>query len=205
MSFYLKPGAFVVLEGLDATGKSTCLEAIQSMPWYWGERKEFSHPYFTHQPSGSNNLGEEIYALTEGRSMEPLTRQLLHLASHSEHYAWSLIPILDSGCPVVMDRCWWSTVAYGYFQGALMERGWDLDQFIHLAQSPAQGHLPDLVCLFTEPFVEDPHNDEVLEFAYGELAERYADTVALIPQAETKVQVWCIMSALLARGLAEER
>lgn len=158
------PGKLVVLEGLDATGKSTLVKWLQTKP-------DWAHPepLFTHQPSGIGALGEEIYRITEQDwDMPSLTRQLLHLASHEVHYTHQILPALSER-GVVMDRCWMSTLAYGIAGG--LEARLGFDNFEWLARLPTQGHHPDLVMLFMEPHSEDRHNTPELEQAYWNLKD----------------------------------
>lgn len=159
----MKPGAFVVLEGLDATGKSTQnlrlnKAAHGQLPGGEGHHLFKEPPHFTRQPAGTDELGKEIYALTESdHEMTAWTRQFLHLASHANHYQNSIIPILRSGRSVFMDRCWWSTFAYGFWGTAIQET-MEPEEFLSIAQLPTQGWLPDLVLLFMEPYHIDRHN-----------------------------------------------
>ena len=194
----MHPGHLIVLEGLDATGKSTFLAEIENaLPELFTPGTE---PLLTHQPSGAAGLGQVIYELTEGREMEPLTRQLLHLASHSEHYATQLIPALAERS-VIMDRCWWSTVAYGFYGGRLEEQGYDLEWFLALAQKPAQEVRPSVVFLFTEPYLDDRHNTEEVKTGYWELAERYADIVCFMPQAPLADRLGLFYYTLQQKGI----
>lgn len=192
----LKPASLIVLEGLDATGKSTFMGEWQSH----AVQNYLERPLFTHQPSGAPALGGEIYRMTEGRTMQPLTRQLLHLAAHTEHYSDVIIPALTAGYSVVMDRCWWSTMAYGYFGGGLAEF-FPEDWFLELATAPTQGRMPDLVLLFMEPYLEDHHNTPEVEQGYWELAERYADRIAMIPQCDSKTKMEMVHNILEEREL----
>ena len=114
------PGSFVVFEGLDGAGKSTQLAALaEAVPG----------AVVTHQPSGGNDVGKIVYSITEnGTITSPLARQLLHLAADSEHYETEILPALESRA-VLMDRCWWSTIAYGWYGSSLRAR-FSLEDFM---------------------------------------------------------------------------
>ena len=76
----LRPGAAVILEGLDKAGKTTQREAIQALPW------DDPAPLVTHMPSGVTDLTRLIYQSTEEHAItSDLARQLLHLACHAEN------------------------------------------------------------------------------------------------------------------------
>lgn len=179
----MKPGSFVVFEGLDATGKSTQMLRLQhAAKGELAEGQELftERPIFTHQPSGNDELGRAIYALTEAYDINNAwTRQFLHLASHANHYQNLIIPALEMGRSVFMDRCWWSTFAYGYFGGIMLDVFSNSivapEEFLTIAQLPTQGRLPDLVLLFLEPYGEDKHNTPAVTSGYEWLETYHAD------------------------------
>lgn len=189
----MEPGTVVVFEGLDKTGKSTQMERFERSVHApdLGDSLISPAPMFTHQPSGATGIGPEIYDLTEKvdwRKSSPLTRQLLHLAAHSEHYAHDIIPRLETSA-VWMDRCWWSTVAYGWrgevremFEGNQHKTG--LSQFVDIAQLPTRGVMPHVVFLFLEQYGTDElaHSDKVTRRNYERLARRYPDTTVMVPR-----------------------
>lgn len=189
----LLPGTFVVLEGIDQAGKSTQAERLQRV---------LPDSLFTHQPSGGNVVGEVIYALTEAHEMHPVTRQLLHLASHAEHYERTIIPRLSDGS-VVMDRCWWSTIAYGYFSGNLQYAVPDYEFFERLAKLPTQGMEPDVVFVFMRAWRKDRHNTTALIAGYNSLIERYPDVVETVPADTVEATTQFIIKRLQDRELLQ--
>src|SRR4051794_7388128 len=115
---HLRPGALVVLEGLDRTGKSTQMSALRELRW------DYPVPIFTHMPSGLTDLTQAIYRLTEAKRIaSPLARQLLHLACHAENLG--PLDLERREHAVVLDRWWWSTMAYGWYAGQLDRLGVD--------------------------------------------------------------------------------
>ena len=176
----VKPGAFVALEGLDATGKSTQIDLMKTLT-----PKLFMNPvpYISHQPSGESEVGRHVYAITERCAIDsPWARQFLHLASHAEHYSQWILPMLEERA-VILDRCWWSTVAYGWGGGNIKE-SMELYEFLKIAQLPAQGRIPDLVLLFMEPHMDDRHNTPEVAEAYEQLAELYEGIVVRVPKLD---------------------
>src|SRR5437868_1252792 len=110
----LRPGSLVVLEGLDKTGKTTQRKELAAAPW------DPPTPLVTHMPSGLAELTEAIYQATEHHEIaSPLARQLLHLACHAENLPALAEARQERG--VILDRWWWSTVAYGWFGGLRSE------------------------------------------------------------------------------------
>ena len=188
----LTPGSLVVLEGVDQAGKSTQLERLKlALP----------DALFTHQPSGSTMVGKVVYQLTEQeRNMSPVTRQLLHLASHAEHYEREIIPRLSDGA-VVMDRCWWSTIAYGYFAGNLQYAVPDYETFERIALLPTQGVQPTVVFVFTRAWRRDRNNTEGLTSGYHYLIERYRDLVEEVPADSVEATTNFIIKRLRDRDL----
>jgi dTMP kinase len=185
----LKSGLYIGLEGPDAAGKSTQAKLLA---------RKFPETLFTHQPSGGSELGKEVYALTEGRSMAGMTRQLLHLAAHSEQYVNEIIPALTSGKSVVTDRFWMSTIVYG----AQAFKDLPMEFILELVQLPTLGYVPDLVYLFNHPYREDPHNVAAVLYGYKAMAD--AENVYEVPEGDVSYVTKWIIHDLKARGLAEE-
>jgi thymidylate kinase len=104
----MRPGSVVVFEGLDRTGKSTQLERLSGLSW------KPPGPVFAHMPSGLTSLTSSIYTVTEHEDISsPLARQLLHLACHAENMHALVAGSSQGG--LVLDRWWWSTMAYGWY------------------------------------------------------------------------------------------
>lgn len=182
----LKPGTFIVLEGLDKTGKSTQRQALEGL---------FPDAYYTHQPSGGNVVGQVVYQLTEEvRDLHPVARQFLHLASHAEHYQREILPALSDRA-VIMDRCWWSTMAYGWYAGGLQYLV-DYTSFLTMAQLPTQGRMPDLVFLFLNPWEEDHHNTAKGREGYISLLEEYPGTTVVVPEGTVEEATEFIVQTL---------
>lgn len=204
MPFHLKPSSVVVFEGLDGTGKTTQQERFERACYAptTGTAMFDGDPMFLHMPSGTNELGSKIYELTETDApLTPLTRQLLHLACHATEMPETIVPALERGQSVFLDRFWWSTVAYGW-KGVeasfsrraladLAERVWnDLPE-------------PDLICLFMDPHVEDRHNTPSVRRGYEWLAGRFAtnENVVMVPKDDEAHQTMFILDAMASRGI----
>lgn len=192
----LRPGALVVLEGLDRTGKSTQVDRLRGLRW------ADPAPQFTHMPSGLTELTRAVYKLTEGMTIaSALARQLLHLACHAEN----LGPLQQARREraVVLDRWWWSTVAYGWHAGHLAEHGVDRALFHDLIDTVWASQDADAVFLFTVPHERDDHNRREVLQAYDALADRHPAQTIHVPAADPAATGEFILAALHARGLLE--
>lgn len=193
----MKKGSLVVLEGLDATGKTTLADDLAGT---------VHGITVVHSPSGGGAVGEEIYELTErNRTMMPFTRQFLHLAAHTETYQHTIIPTLAQGA-VVMDRNWCSTYAYGI--AGNIQRWADIHpgDWYDLVRLPTQGVVPDLVVLCLEPHSEDDHNTPELEAAYLDLKRKLERDpsirhVRVMPKLSRKQALIALMQMLQEAGL----
>jgi hypothetical protein len=135
----------------------------------------------------------------ENPGLVPLAMQLLHLASHAQHYETEILPALVRSS-VVMDRCWWSTVAYGYFGGGLAEV-MSPEDFEKLAVLPARGRQPDMV--FVLPAANTLDSKKVLE-GYDWLLAKHASTSVAVPLLRIETTTQFIVRVLLETQLAEE-
>ena len=134
-------GKFIVLEGIEGSGKST--QARLLAEWLAGAGVDALH---TREPGGTK-LGEEVRTLLlHSIDMPPLTELLLMLAARATLVAEVIRPALEAGRMVIADRFDISTVAYqGYGRGLPLED-------VRLANRIATGGLvPDLVLLLDAP------------------------------------------------------
>lgn len=190
----LKPGALVVLEGLDRAGKSTQQAALASLPW------EDPRPAVVHMPSGETAVSRSVYEVTERQQIRSsLARQLLHLACHAEN-----VPRLKEirrETALVLDRWWWSTVAYGWFAGGLRD---EMDEavFFGLIETVWTGMKADLLFLFTSPFEPDALNVRLVSEGYAWLADRHREIVVEVPPASPGETTEFLVETLRERGLS---
>lgn len=200
----LVPGKLVVFEGLDAAGKTTGLQALTGALLNKGIEAEWIFP--THQPSGTSRFGAEIYQLTErNRSMPAMSRQFLHLASHVEHYRNSIIPMLEDGVTVLLDRCWWSTVVYGWYGSEEVRELYPtVERFCALAQTPAQHHMPDLLFYHSHTWSEDNHNTKAVRDGYVALHRMFRSYSLEVPPLSPDETVQWYLARMLDRGICKE-
>lgn len=193
MSDRLQPGSVVVLEGLDGAGKTTQLDRLRG--WSWSPE-----PTFAHMPSGLTSLTGAVYDLTEREAIEsPLARQLLHLACHAENMD-ALVAGRDSS-GLILDRWWWSTLAYGWFGADLARHGVKEEVFRGMIESVWSPITADLVLVFSTPFTDDPLNRRGVRAGYTQLLEAAGDTAFEVPAADPDTTTEAIRQVLHERGL----
>lgn len=101
----MQKGKFIVFEGGDGSGKSTCMQYI---------RRELGdeHIVYVREPGGTS-LGESIREILLMREvMNPVAELLLFFASRAEHIARVIEPALRVGKHVLCDRFALSSYAY---------------------------------------------------------------------------------------------
>lgn len=190
----LRAGAIVVLEGLDRSGKSTQRSALQTLPW------TDPAPTFTHMPSGLSPLTEEIYALTEHHKFtSSLSRQLAHLTCHAENID-RLGEARSAG--LVLDRWWWSTVAYGWYRGGLKDR-MPRSVFFGLIDAIWAQLSADVVFLFMTPFENDTLNRGSVIEGYEALASEHETTTVRVPRLSPEDTTSFLRDSLHERDLLE--
>jgi dTMP kinase len=132
-------GRFIVVEGVDGSGKSTMALRLADHLTRRGRKVlHFREP-------GSTRLGEKIRALlldAKNSEMVPFTELFLYMASRAQLVDENIRPALRKGMDVVCDRYYYSTAAY---QGAAGKIG--IGTVIEVAEKIAKFERPDLVAL----------------------------------------------------------
>jgi dTMP kinase len=188
----LRPGTLIVLEGLDRTGKTTQRNELAAAQW------EPPAPLVTHMPSGLTELTEAIYQTTEHHELvSHLARQLLHLACHAEN-----LPALTQARQqrgVILDRWWWSTVAYGWFGG--LRARLSEEAFFGAINMVWDGFDADIVFLFLAAHEADSRNVSTVSAGYRWLASRHRDTVVEVPPGSRESTTMFLLNELKQRHL----
>ena len=111
---------YLVIEGQDATGKSTQVEMLADF------FRQQNRPVITlHEPDGDLPQAHQIRDLVKTKSyqLEPITHVILFTAARLELWHKLAVPILKQDGVVISARNWWSTLAYqGYGQGVSRRR-----------------------------------------------------------------------------------
>jgi dTMP kinase len=132
-------GRFIVVEGVDGSGKSTMAERLAL---HLGRDRKV----LTYREPGGTPLGVKIRELlldAKNSEMVPMTELFLFMASRAQLVEENIRPALRRGSVVVCDRYYYSTAAY---QGAAGRIG--IQTVIDLAEKIGRFERPDLVLLF---------------------------------------------------------
>ncbi|NJB68430.1 dTMP kinase [Desulfobaculum xiamenense] len=134
---------FVTFEGIEGSGKSSVLTAVQAHLEAQGREV-----VRTREPGGSR-IGQELRKLLLGMESTDLTGEselFLYLADRAQHVATVIRPALEAGRTVLSDRYADSTVAYqGY------GRGLDPKQLHAFNDVAVAGLWPELTILLDLP------------------------------------------------------
>lgn len=127
-------GKFIVIEGLDGSGKSAQVDLIIEFLKEQGKKV-----VVTREPTTESEAGKTIkQALRKEITVEPLELQKLYVQDRREHLDNKVIPALNEGKFVVSSRYAFSTFAYGYSDGL------DVDMLVDLNK---EFLLPDLTII----------------------------------------------------------
>ncbi len=112
-------GVYVVLEGIDGSGKTTQVERLTE---YF--KKQGREVVKTREPRKSEGLiGELVQKILHGETkIPPVAFQYLFSADREMHHVELVIPSLKAGKVVISDRGFWSAIPYG-----LLDRKSELD------------------------------------------------------------------------------
>ena len=191
----LSPGTLVVLEGLDRTGKSTQSRALRQI-------LEPTTTHHVHMPSGLSVFTDETYCMLESPLRAPtsgIAKQLSHLACHAESVPRIQELLIDHA--VVLDRWWWSTLAYGWYSGDFPAAGVSETSFRNLVESIWSPLSASVVYLFDKPYQHDANNSDPVLDGYHEIAKAHLDLTVRMPQGDPDMVTDVILSTLRDRDL----
>ena len=168
----LYPGDLFVFEGLDNTGKTSLSRQFASLLRSQGKRCH----HWALPGHDRGTLGKVVYDFHHApevfgtRACHPASLQALHVAAHIDAIEERILPALEAGETVVLDRYWWSTWVYGLADGV---EELSLKAMIALEQVHWKGVSPVLVFLVVQDSVSDGLQDSKSERmlrTYEELA-----------------------------------
>lgn len=136
------PGIFVVIEGLDGVGKSSCVDVVvqELMDQLPGRAAKV-----TREPGGTPQA-ERLRPVFKSQNWSDRASALIAFAMREEHMEQVIRPALAQGDIVVTDRFTLST--YAYQGGANFENG---KMIAALEDLVTQDMKPDLVLYFHAP------------------------------------------------------
>jgi thymidylate kinase len=116
-------GKLYVFEGIDAAGKSSIAREFHRQL----STKAVPSKLLAFPGNSPGTLGQLVYRLHHASKecgVDTLTAtslQTLHIAAHLDAIESIILPTLEAGHNVVLDRFWWSTWAYGIVGGVPAE------------------------------------------------------------------------------------
>jgi thymidylate kinase len=137
----VKPGELLVFEGADAAGKS----AISAGMCDEIRKQGIAVELLTFPGKAPHTLGELVYRIHHDSKalgidlLTPLSLQALHIAAHLDAIETRILPLLEQGTWVVLDRFWWSTFVYGVADGVdrrVLQALIDAEKFLWGTWSP---------------------------------------------------------------------
>jgi dTMP kinase len=137
------PGAFLVLEGPDGSGKTT--QAAGLARWLESRGREV----VACRDPGGTGLGDRLRGLLLDRSTLAIglrAEMLLYMSSRAQLVEEVIRPALGAGRVVVCDRFLLSNVAYQGYAGGL-----EVDEVWKVGQVATGGLMPDLTLLIDVP------------------------------------------------------
>ncbi|HHT21086.1 MAG TPA: dTMP kinase [Tissierellia bacterium] len=129
-------GYWISFEGGEGSGKTTLIELLRE-----ALIKQGQDVVVTREPGGVRIAEQirEIILRLDNTEMDAITEALLFAASRRQHLVEKVLPALDQGKVVLMDRYVDSSIAY---QGYARELG--MDEIRQLNDFAIQGALPDI-------------------------------------------------------------
>ena len=145
-------GKFIVIEGIDGSGKTTQINQLSKWLISTDLIPENNQLVVTREPGGTQ-LGQSIRSLlldtSREKSPDSITELLLYAADRAQHVNEIIRPSLNKGDWVISDRFCGSTLAYqGY------GRKLDIKLIKDLETIATQGVSPDITFLLDIPVEE---------------------------------------------------
>ena len=128
-----QPGIFIVIEGIDGTGKST--QAKRLGEWFTAQGREVA---LSHEPT-AGPWGKKLRESAATGRLSPEDELEYFLNDRRQHVEELIAPSLAAGKVVILDRYYFSTMAY---QGA---RGFDPAEIRR--KNEAFAPVPDLLLI----------------------------------------------------------
>ena len=136
----MKQGKFIVIEGLDGSGKSTQIQRLAETLKQRGEKV-----YFTAEPTEFETGAYLRRILSESQEKNMYLQAALFLADRLEHIThpeFGIKRYLNEGYTVICDRYYYSSFAY---QGTATDMNWVMDINLNCQEMLT----PDL-CIFLD-------------------------------------------------------
>jgi len=182
-------GKLIVFEGPDAVGKSTLVQHLKTLL----EQDQLPNEILSFPGDRPGTIGKLVYELHHApgkfgiEQISPLGLQALHIAAHLDAITHIILPAINSGTWVVLDRFWWSTWVYGRAAGIDPRI---LDSLIYAEKLLWGQFTPSVVFLIqrTKPLGDKPVSDEftILSDLYRELSGSEAAKYEIISMTDVE-------------------
>lgn len=129
----MKKGKFIVICGVEGSGKGTQINLIKE------HFKGNDNIVFTREPGGTD-IAEKIRDIILNEDIDPLTEAYLFAAARREHIIKKIKPLLEEGKTIICDRFVYSSLVY---QG--LGRNLGIDFVDELNRPVIEGFYPDKV------------------------------------------------------------
>jgi dTMP kinase len=191
-------GKLYVLEGIDNVGKTTlATELVISL----STRAKRAH-YAAFPGYIDGTLGKLVYDIHHAPNkcgLQTLTAsslQALHLAAHLEMIEREILPRLADGTDIVLDRYWWSMMAYGTVAGVSTT----LLEHLRAAEEVCWGQCVPAALFIIRRARDMTDVDLKLSEAYSDLIDRQQDVhpIHIINNDQTLNTVLETVQALLS-------
>ncbi|HEY9757940.1 MAG TPA: hypothetical protein V6C97_22425 [Oculatellaceae cyanobacterium] len=157
-----------VFEGPDGVGKSSISQRVHDALL----ARDLKSNLLTFPGRAEGTLGHLVYRLHHNAtefgiaSIDPSALQILHIAAHVDAIRQVISPLVLDGQIVILDRFWWSTLAYGVANGVNEDELWAMIE-VELRAWPI---LPAAVFLVTR---EKPIRKELDEKKWLDVVQAY--------------------------------
>lgn len=166
-------GRLFVFEGSDGVGKSTISEKVAEHL----RKRGFDVLLLSFPGKEPNSLGDLVYKIHHKEfgigNISAASLQALHIAAHIDCIENRIRPAILDRKTIILDRYWWSTMAYGLAAGIPKSI---LDTMVSLEKKVWGNLLPEKLFLITrnEPFRAELDNRSWTRIgsAYQDLYER---------------------------------
>ncbi|MEL6104809.1 MAG: dTMP kinase [Planctomycetota bacterium] len=110
-----KSGIFIVVDGIDGAGKTTQVQRFCDL-----FRRAKEEVLCSKEPT-SGRWGQELRRSAQAGRLDPAEELDLFIRDRQEHVTEVIQPALDAGSVVIVDRYFYSTIAYQGTRGADVE------------------------------------------------------------------------------------
>jgi dTMP kinase len=184
-------GKLIVFEGPDSVGKTTLVSHVKTLL----DESQVQTEFLSFPGDRPGTIGRLVYELHHApekfgiEQISPIGLQALHIAAHLDAIAFAILPAMNAGTWVVLDRFWWSTWVYGCAAGIDARI---LDSLI-ATEKLLWGVNPSVVFLLqrTGPLSDKPRTEEfkLISDLYHQLAERETGNYEIITVTDSDPDV----------------